>query len=291
MLTRLSDMRRILASKSIREITDYLFSQLYQKVFFLSNPRCVSTSISDDQAYPQVCIRASNDYRRFNRFRRNPIYNTILEHVNLEHGNLYYQAISKDADLMGAIDKFKMNDGYGHPRLYEFGCIGKISPTTLRYIKVLADLKNQFRTLDNLNICEIGCGYGGQCRVINAYFKPAFYCLVDLQPALSLTQRYLDNFVLHSVLTYRTLNELEYKEYDLVISNYAFSELRRDLQTAYLNKAILKSKRGYITYNDIAPGEFNSYTLAELKALIPGARVLNEEPLTHARNRLIVWGD
>jgi putative sugar O-methyltransferase len=291
MMSRLSEVWQTLSKKSIREIIDYMFAQAYRGMFFILNPRCIATSISDDQAYPQVCIKASNDYRRFNNFRRNPIYNMILEHVHNEHGHQYFQAICKDQEILGEMDKFKLNDAYGNPRMYAYNGIGMISPTTLRYIKVLSDLKSHFQTLDNLHICEIGVGYGGQCRVINAYYRPASYCLVDLQPALSLTQRYLDNFILNSVLTYRTANELEPREYDLVISNYAFSELRRDLQTAYLKKVILKSKRGYITYNEIVPDAFKSYQLTELTKLIPGSRVLKEEPLTHSGNALIVWGE
>jgi hypothetical protein len=37
--------------------------------------------------------------------------------------------------------------------------------------------------------------------------------------------------------------------YDLVISNYAFSELPSELQTRYIEKIILKAKRGYLTIN------------------------------------------
>ena len=86
------------------------------------------------------------------------------------------------------------------------------------------------------------------------------------------------------------MNELEKKNYDLVISNYAFTELPRTVQDVYLNKIILNSKRGYITYNEITPEEFRSYKLNEIKEIIPGAKIFEEEPLTHHNNRLIVWG-
>ena len=249
-----------------------------------------TTSLSDNQAYPSVCIQACNDYLVFNNFRRNPVYNQILEHVSEKQGSEYLQIISDDSDILAVINDFKMNDNFGNPRIYEYPNIGMISPTTLRYIKVLVDIKKEFLTADNLNICEIGVGYGGQCRIINAYYKPATYCLVDIQPALALAQRFLDNYLLHSVLTYTTMNELCPKEFDLVLSNYAFTELPRPIQDVYLNKVILKSKRGYITYNEITPKEFNSYKLDELVAMIPGSKILKEEPLTHPKNCIIVWG-
>lgn len=268
----------------------HLLTKILQKKYVMSVPARISTSLSDNQAYPQVCINASNDYRFFNNFRRNPIYNQILEHVSEEQGHKYLQLISNDSDILASINNFKPNDNYGNPRMYEYPNIGRISPSTLRYIKVLADIKTHFQTVDNLDICEIGIGYGGQCRVINAYYKPATYCLVDIQPALALAQRFLDNYILHSTLAYKTMNELVQRDYDLVLSNYAFTELPRTIQDIYLNKVILNSKRGYITYNEITSAEFNSYKADELVAIIPGSKILKEEPLTHPKNCIIVWG-
>ena len=268
-----------------------MLTEAFQKIFGRSLPANISTSLSDNQTYPQVCIQASNDYRLFNNFRRNPIYNQILEHVSEKQGSKYLQVISNDSDILAAINKFKLNDNYGNPRMYKYPNIGMISPTTLRYIKILADIKRQFQTLDNLNICEIGIGYGGQCRIVNAYYKPATYCLCDIQPALALAQRFLDNYLLNSVLIYKTMNELDQRDYDFVLSNYAFTELPRTIQEVYLNKVILRSKRGYITYNEITPKEFNSYKLDELIAMIPGSKILKEEPLTHPKNCIIVWRD
>jgi putative sugar O-methyltransferase len=266
------------------------FKGMLQRVNFMSVPVRISTSLSDNQLYPQVCIQASNDYKVFNNFRRNPFYNQILEHVSEQQGSDYLQIISKDLEILASIDNFKQNDNWGNPRTYEYPNIGIISPTTLRYIKVLTDIKMYFQTADNLDICEIGVGYGGQCRVINAYFKPATYSLVDIQPALSLAQRFLDNYILHSRLAYTTMNELPQREYDLVISNYAFTELPRTIQDVYLNRVIMKSKKGYITYNEITPEEFCSYKLEELINIIPGAKIFKEEPLTYAKNCIIVWG-
>jgi len=266
-----------------------LLERFLQKMYVMSALRRMSTSLSDNQAYPQICIEASNDYRLFNDFRRNPIYNQILEHVSEKQGNEYLQIISNDLEIMAKMDDFKANDKWGNPRVYDYPNIGKISPTTLRYIKVLLDIKKHFQCIDKYAICEIGVGYGGQCRVINAYYKPATYCLVDIQPALSLAQRFLDNYILHSTLIYRTMNELEKRDYDLVLSNYAYTELPRTIQDVYLEKIILNSKSGYITYNEVTPLEFHSYKSDELIALIPGSRLLKEEPLTHPRNCIIVW--
>lgn len=267
-----------------------LLSKVFQKAYSPSATRQLSTRLSAIQAYPQVCLDASRDLSLFRSFRRNPIYNEILEHTSPEQGEEYLRLISEDPDVLKCMDRFVKNDDHGGPRLSRYPGIGLVSPSTLRYVKVLADLKKYFRSLDHLNVCEIGVGYGGQCRVVNAYYRPAAYTLVDIQPALALTQRFLDNYTLPSVLSYKTMNELARQSYDLVISNYAFTELPRSIQDVYLDRLLLPSKRGYITYNEITPTEFRSYRSEELARMIPGARILKEEPLTHPRNCLIVWG-
>ena len=64
-------------------------------------PRRISTSLSDNQAYPQVCLQAANDYRFFNEFRTNSVYNQILEHVSEQHGGEYLRLIAQDPEVLG----------------------------------------------------------------------------------------------------------------------------------------------------------------------------------------------
>lgn len=251
-----------------------------------------STSISDNQIYPNFCIKASTDLLIFSNFRRNDVYRKILEHVTYEQGLAYLGEIKKhNFDLSKNVEFLKKNDEWGNPELFEYPEIGKISSSTLRYTKVFTDLVSLFKNIDGLKICEIGVGYGGQCRIINSVSCPSHYTLVDIKPALMLTQCYLDNYILNSVLTYKTMNELDIQHYDLVISNYAFTELPRSIQDVYLKKVILNSKKGYITYNDISPSYFESYKKEELIDVIPNSRIIEEKPLTHKNNCIIVWGE
>ncbi len=247
-------------------------------------------SLSDNNAYPKICLQASRNPRQFESFRRNKAYNEILEHVSEEQGGEYLDIIKEDAEIYRAVNVFKENDKYGNPRMYSYPAIGAISPTTLRYVKVLADLKSLFGTLDHLGIVEIGVGYGGQCRVINSYFKPRSYCLIDIEPALMLSKRFLDHYLIDSPIIYKTMDKLDQQEYDLLISNYAFTELPRKIQDIYLQKCIIGSKRGYITYNEITPPDFKSYKKEELIKIIPDSKIIDEIPLTHPNNCIIVWG-
>jgi len=264
-------------------------NQAFSNNFGLKN--VLSTSLSDNRSYPNFCNKASIDYRIFTKFRRNEIYQQILEHVSFETGNLYLEEIKKnEITLLKHIEDFKINDNWGTPELFTYAMIGKISPSTLRYIKVYSDLRLHFNNLDNKSICEIGVGYGGQCRIVNSINSPKSYTLVDIKPALRLSQTYLDNYILNSKIEYKTMNELDKQDYDLVISNYAFTELPRSIQDVYLKKVILNSKSGYIIYNEITPDYFNSYKREELLTIIPNSYIVNEIPLTHKNNCVILWG-
>jgi hypothetical protein len=267
-----------------------LVKKVFRRLYAWTIPQRRSTSLSDNQAYPQVCMRAALDYRRFNVFRRNPIYNQILEHVTESLGREYLELVRRDPAIAARLDEFKQNDLHGGPRTFVYPGVGRISPSTLRYVKVLADLKAHFGTLDGLRICEIGVGYGGQCRILNAFYTPKSYRLVDITAALWLAKRFLEHYAITSTLTFTTMNELEPAEYDLVISNYAFAELPGHVQDVYLDRVIARSQRGYMTYNEITPAEFHTYATDAVIAKIRGAVRLPETPLTHPANSIIVWG-
>jgi hypothetical protein len=87
------------------------------------------------------------------------------------------------------------------------------------------------------------------------------------------------------------MNELTKQDYDLFISNYAFTELRREIQDVYLEKIIKNSKRGYITYNEITPDSFNTYKKDELLKLLPNSRTIPDKPEHNHTNCIIIWGE
>ena len=256
--------------------------------------RILNTSLSDNGDYPQFCLKASLDDEIFKNFKQYKVYNEILEHVGYDLGLKYYNEIKKlDKSLLkdNLITEFKKNDKVGNPILFNFNEIENISGSTLRYIHVLAKLKQLFGSLDNKKICEIGVGYGGQCRILSSFFNLKLYTLIDLKSVLGLAQKYLDNYPLNTIIEYKTMNELSYdKEYDLVISNYAFSEISKEFQKIYLDKVIKKSKSGFMIMNQIAPNGFKQYSQAELLKEIPNSQIIEEIPLTHQSNYIIVWG-
>jgi hypothetical protein len=130
--------------------------------------------------------------------------------------------------------------------------------------------------------------------ILDKILKFKQYDLFDLPPVLNLTSKYLESHILNNTYKTTTLNQhLNNTKYDLVISNYGFSELPKILQIKYIEKVIQKSKRGYLTMNS---GKKNSafknnhLSLDDLEKLLPDFEVVPERPSTHKENYIIIWG-
>jgi putative sugar O-methyltransferase len=239
--------------------------------------------------YLKVCQLAAHNPEVLSTFRRNPDYTAILEHVNEEQGREYLR-LARDAGLSNEqLEDGARNDRIGDPATIAIGNM-QISPTTLRYLKVATDISHSFGTLDGARVAEIGVGYGGQCRILDGRQRLESYTLIDMKPVLGLAEAYLSHFALRCAVRFKTMNELAVEKFDLIISNYAVTELAREVQIRYFEKVIDGSSRGYVTYNDIAPPDFQSMTRQEICDRV-GGRVTDERPLTHPLNCLIVWGD
>ncbi|MBJ7417317.1 MAG: putative sugar O-methyltransferase [Niveispirillum sp.] len=250
------------------------------------------TSISDISDYRKLCAEAAEIDEIFGSFRNHPIYKSIVETVSSEYGSQYAAlAFNKYPKILDYMDEFRRNDLYGGPQMFRYRSIGAFSPTTLRYIKFAIDIRELFGDLDGMRIAEIGVGYGGQCRILSALFKLKSYDLFDLPEPLQLAQRYLGAFYLDN-LYFRDIDADEFSDYDLVISNYAISEIEKSTQDKYIERLILKSKHGFIACNQqffkfSYPGF--SYDSNDFCKKIPGARQSPDWRDEVSTNRLIFW--
>ena len=242
-----------------------------------------------DSGYLQVVSLCSSDERVFSKFKANQEYREILEHVNRDQGKQYLSCINHYGLIPESLHAFIRMD-YCKPFRFTYPEIGRVSPTSLRYAKVALDIDAIFGDITGFRIAEIGIGYGGQYHAISTIGCPESYSFYDLFDVNRLAFKYINSFVnAPTKLIAGNFNESSY-DFDLVISNYAFSELNRDLQEIYLKNVITRSKRGYLIYNDIVEGEIDTIRIEEFASRIPGASILNEFPLTKLRNKLIVWG-
>lgn len=171
-----------------------------------------------------------------NTFKRNPHLTAIWEHCNDYIARSYYDQVNRDNPWL--LTKKWTNDYKGNPYVNDFFGFG-VSNSTMQYIGVLSNLIKHFGPLDGLRICEIGGGYGGQACTIMDIYKPACYHIIDLPEVCSLIDRYIPEVETFTMPTGQ--------DYDLVISNYALSEIRdNDFLIKWVCK---KSKHGYITCN------------------------------------------
>ena len=206
--------------------------------------------------YINVCKKAVSDESTFKNFKRSRAYKTILEHVSHDLGKKYLDHVKKNnPELLQHLDSFvKKNDRLGDPvkTLYSEYSNLEMSPTTARYIKVLSDLEILFGSLDGTNIVEIGGGYGGLATVISAKYSFNKYYNVDLKEPCLLSEKYCrqNNVEGFMAIPPKEIRAFFKKEnFDLVISNYAFSECNTETQDIYIKEIFSRSKRGYITHN------------------------------------------
>jgi hypothetical protein len=270
------------------------------KILFFSHQECaqlaVNRSVSDCVAYVAAAKLATENDFLFKIFRRLEGIRAIVETVTPALGAAYLEIVKRDSpDFLFELESLRRTNSVGSPFVTDYGTEGMLSPTTLRYLKVASDLRKYFGTDLGGDVAEIGGGYGGQLVVCDRFLGYGTYEIFDLPPVLELTSRYIENFILRGGYFLSTINQSSGKKhYDLVISNYAFTELPRSLQSIYIKKILSRSLRGYITLNSGVEGsayaDSDRYSLSELRAALPPFRIIPEEPLSAAGNFIIVWG-
>lgn len=268
-------------------------NQLRRKIHYLQLiEQDLEKSDSEKTFYVDAVEKILNDLGAFKKFRRVYDYREILEHVDYTTGKKYFKEI-KNADeaFLQHLTDFKRNDLVGLPRQYKYGSIGLISPTTLRYINVALELNCLFGS-HLARIVEIGGGYGGQASILAKLNYYEEYEIYDLPEVQELARRYLATQDIGNV-TFPKLNSPIDRKIDLVISNYAFSELSREQQTNYMTEILVKSERGYLIMNsgrENRSGRSNGkFSLDEIQAHLPYLKVREEIPKTGPDNYVIVW--
>lgn len=163
--------------------------------------------------------------------------------------------INIDEDFLKDINK------YGNPKLIKSEFLKSLSsPNNLRYIYqsliILEDIKKRFSSIEkNINILEIGGGYGGLCIWLRKLSKNYDICInnytiIDLVSPSLLQKKYTDKFgvELNSVQP-DNLNDINFDNL-YCISNYGFSEFNYYFQKLYYDNVILKCVGGFMVWNN-----------------------------------------
>jgi hypothetical protein len=257
---------------------------------FSLNAKGKETSISDQNSYVQLCELAVTNQGVFSKFRRCREYRLILEHVTKRFGKQYLDVALCNSNASDYYSRIKIQNSIGNPVTFRFKEIGHTSPTTIRYLKVLVDLVRLFGPLDNKVICEIGVGFGGQAHAISVNQNIQKYLLFDLPPVLELNKKFLGAIGDLSKFEFIDGRDPASRSSDLLISNYAFSELTREVQLMYMERVVSKAKKGYITWNELSYKQLGGLSVEELLERIPNSVVIPEEPLTYPNNVIVIWG-
>lgn len=252
-------------------------------------------SISQYGKYVEYCLLASQEEEEFQHFKRHPIYRCILEHATRQQGQQYLDYIYwQNPQFLMGMEKFRKNDGIGDPITYYYPLIGRFSPTTLQYVKVASDLMHYFGKLDQWHIVEIGGGYGGQCLILSEATGFQHYTLIDLPESLLLAEKYLKVQDINRLSFVPPAEINHIPQADLLISNYAFSEIDYEEQLNYLSQLIKRIPHGYMIINFISKlFGINTLSLEELVQFLEnqGARVITlpEVPPTGDHNVIVMW--
>lgn len=210
--------------------------------------------------YLSVCKLAAENDSFFKSFKKDSSYKMILEHCSYSLGKNHLRNIRSKNPKLLENQKFLENDMFGDPEIFDFE-FAKASPTTIQYISVLSNLISELKDLTNYKIVEIGGGYGGQAKIICDYFDIQSYQIIDLPEAALLQNRYIEKAKIQNAQAFSYESFNKEGSYDLVISNYALSEVLEPLQTEYIETILLKSRHGYLTCN----GNINSMHLLNNK--------------------------
>ena len=259
------------------------------------------TGVIDIDDWRNLCYSAARNDEVFKDFRSQPLYLNVVEGVTAELSRKYLEMILNDYDFKIRNEMWPtllQNDALGSPPryLYDFGNSSICSSAlTLRYIKVFCDLVSLFDFDKIQSVAEIGIGFGGQCRIVLNFLSNLRYNLIDLPEVLLLVERFLTELDQTGDIRYIDGTHL-YNDVpcDLFISNYAFAELTRETQRFYIEKVISNSQAGYMTWNRSAllrKGWNDGYEVEEVLTMIPGSKIIPENPPVFYDDCVIIWGE
>jgi hypothetical protein len=275
-----------------KKLQFFVKNRFYRDSFFSTSNR----SDSDSTTYTSFVASAIAGEKGLKTFRKNYRYRLILEHVDFILGFEYLHRLTP-----ATLDFYRDNSPLinlskiGSPRTFYYPKLGWVSPTVIRYLYVNQNIQELVGSASIQKVAEIGIGFGGQFAVTARSLNATEFSMYDLPVVLELAEKTLERAeLISSSFTKKSINPVEREIYDLVISNYAFSELPEAVQRDYIAKMLGASRCGYITMNsgrsNISGRSTGKMSLLEITELLPPCEILEEDPKTGPDNYIIVWG-
>ena len=248
-----------------------------------------SDSSSSQYNYLNIIEEAISNEEVFNIFRSDQRYGDILEHISDDLAKEYYSKLREELSHKDIVSYCKSIKNIGSPSLKYFEK-DELNPTTLRYINIALDLNKKFPDDSFKNIIELGAGFGGQALILDKIYKINNYTFIDLPQVNKLIKKFIN---LHKYGFKAHFSEIEIftdnLKYDLFLSNYAFSELPRNLQIEAANKIISKSNCGYMIVNNFNNVSFRYLSKRGYSKFIKNLSIHEEIPESYIFNKLITY--
>jgi putative sugar O-methyltransferase len=215
-----------------------------------------------------VCKQSIENKELYANFKRQESYVGILQHCPLNIAEKCAEKISNFPvfNKLPWLD-IQFNDLIGNPETHSFESHLKnikldsyqFSTTTILYLYQAINILSNF-PLKNLNIVEVGPGYGGLLYIIKV-IAPIFnknitkYAIIDLPDVSTHQQKYLSD--MQKINPKFSTQNIEYIKSDnvttyganLFISIYALGELPPEIATFYINNISILSDYYYIWWN------------------------------------------
>ena len=243
-------------------------------------------SISGVMAWPKACAALAAGTIRSTRFRRLRAVMEVVETLGPCDGR-HHARVIRAAGNAAWLERseFLSLAAWGDPFLWPSVLLGTehaIAPTSLRYLSHALWLHDEGLVGQNAKIAEIGVGYGG-LAALNTLVSEACTTLVDLPHVEQAAMKMLTENGIDRAATPSPRDEAK-KCYDCVISNYAFTELSRDLQDRMLTHYMVGSGHGMIlsnagVFSQRIGGRTNDEILSALGQHGIQARCHSEHPL------------
>ena len=153
--------------------------------------------------------------------------------------------------LIDNILNLQKYDDYGNPYKYDIvleDTTYNISDSLVPPLFALHHINKYLGNISLSNIIEIGCGFGINTVIFHDLVPPSSYTHIDLPEMLALQKNYLTHYNINDVTYINPTTQLDRlsPEYDLLISDFAFTEFSNDLKKLYFNEVITRCHKGII---------------------------------------------
>lgn len=233
---------------------------LFGKFFF--NNRAIFTSLflifstfqiqAHTSSHRATCKKIVNSKSKFSSFRQSTEIRKQFDFVTYEESLSYINWLKNFARVLNKKERKLLlkQDIIGKPILSTFENYSAC-PTTWRTIKIAMEIKNEFGSLSDRDLVDIGGGYGGLCRILAFLDGFRSYTFVNYSECNSLIKKFLEPLNLPNVffIDLESSTETIFSRYDLVISDQSFFELQHFEQDYLLNHLIRKTANGYFIFS------------------------------------------